>query len=480
VAEAARLGVDAPAAPTLKRALRLRDVALLYIATTLSVRWVATAAAAGPGSLILWLFGLLGFFVPLAASVMELSARYPQEGGLYIWAREAFGDGAGFLTAWMYWMSNLPYFAAILYFGAGAALFAAGERGHALSASPWFFMAFAVTWLAVITVVNVLGLNAGKWLNNIGSTGMWLPVLVLVVLAAVAAKRFGVATHFSRAAMTPHLTVRNAAFWSTIFLAFSGCETGSFMGEEIHEPRKTIPRALLVSGVALALAYVLGTAALLVALPAGQISGVDGFMQGAAALCGRLGLPWLSVAMAGLLVLGAVGGAAAYLSSTSRLPFVAGIDLYLPPVFARVHPRFRTPWVAIVVYGLAGMLMAALGQAGTSVRGAYDVMVSMTVITTFLPFLVLFAAMARVQSLPAGPEVMRVPGKRPAAVLVAVVGFVTTAVAIVLAVFPAEEEPHKAMAVAKVLVLTAVLVGAGVAVFAVGRVKRRRLMVSEQ
>ncbi|MGB9146845.1 MAG: amino acid permease, partial [Acidobacteriaceae bacterium] len=192
------------------------------------------------------------------------------------------------------------------------------------------------------------------------------------------------------------------------------------------------------------------------------------------------GLPWLSVAMAGLLVLGAVGGAAAYLSSTSRLPFVAGIDLYLPPVFARVHPRFRTPWVAIVVYGLAGMLMAALGQAGTSVRGAYDVMVSMTVITTFLPFLVLFAAMARVQTLPAGPEVMRVPGKRPAAVLVAVVGFVTTAVAIVLAVFPAEEEPHKAMAVAKVLVLTAVLVGAGVAVFAVGRVKRRRLMVSEQ
>jgi amino acid transporter len=460
----------------LKRTLRLRDVALLYIATTLSVRWVATAAAAGPSALVVWIFALVGFFVPLAASVMELSSRYPQEGGLYIWAREAFGDCAGFLSAWTYWMSNLPYFAAILYFGAGAALFAAGERGHRLAGSPWYFMTFAVTWLAVITAVNVVGLNAGKWLNNIGSTGMWLSMVVLVALAAVAAERFGVATHFSAAGMTPHLTVKNAAFWATIFGAFSGCETGSFMGEEIEEPRKTIPRALLVSGVALGLAYVLGTVALLATLPAGQISEVDGFMQGTALLCARLGLPWLGVVVAGLLVLGAIGGAAAYLSSTSRLPFVAGIDLYLPPVFARVHPRFRTPWVAIVVYGLAGMLMAALGQAGTSVRGAYDVMVSMTIITTFLPFLPLFAAMIWVQSRPAGPQVMRVPGKRPTAVVLAVMGLVTTTGAIGLSVFPAQEEPHKAMAVAKVLLLTAVLVGAGAVVFAIGQRKRKRLL----
>ena len=243
---------------------------------------------------------------------------------------------------------------------------------------------------------------------------------------------------------------------------------------------RTIPRALLVSGVALALAYVLGTAALLATLPAGQISGVDGFMQGTVVLCARLGLPWLGVVVAGLLVLGAVGGAAAYLSSTSRLPFVAGIDLYLPPAFARVHPKFRTPWVAIVVYGLAGMLMAALGQAGTSVRGAYDVMVSMTIITTFLPFLALFAAMAKVQGRSAGREVRRVPGGRPVALALAAMGFVSTAVTIVLSVVPAEEEPHKAVAVAKVLVATAVLVGAGVATFAIGRRKRHRLLGSQE
>ncbi len=470
--------IDVPV-PQLKRALRLRDVALLYLATSLSVRWIATAAAAGPGSLIVWCFGLIGFFVPLAGSVMELSSRYPQEGGLYIWVREAFGDFAGFLAAWTYWMSNLPYFGSILYFGAGAALFAAGERGHALSASPWFFMTFAVVWLAAITAVNIIGLDAGKWLNNIGSAGAWLPVLILVVLAAFSAKRFGVATQFTAAGMAPHLSLRDAIFWSTIFFAFSGCETGSFMGEEIENPRRTIPRALLVSGMVLVTAYVAGTAALLVALRPGQVSGVDGFMRGAAQMCGRMGVPWLGVVVAGLLALSAVGGAASYLSSTSRLPFVAGIDLYLPPVFGRVHRRFRTPWVAIGVYGLAGMLMAALGQAGTSVRGAYDVLVSMTIITTFLPFLLLFAAMARVQRQPAGAGVLRVPGGRPTAVALSTLGFVTTAMTIVLSVIPADEQPDKVFAVAKVLLSTLVLVGSGVVVFAIARRKRRIFLEAE-
>ena len=468
---------ESGAQPRLKRALGMRDLTLFYIVTGLSVRWVATAAAAGPGSLVVWVLALGGFFLPLAASVMELSSRYPQEGGLYVWTREAFGDFSGFLSAWMYWMSNLPYFPSVLYFGAGSLLFAAGARGHGFAASPAYFMTFAVVWLAIITVVNIVGLDAGKWLNNVCSTGGWLPILILVALAAVSAKRVGVATHFSAAAMMPHLSLKNAIFWSTIFFAFGGCETGSFMGEEIENPRRTIPRALLVGGSVLALGYVAGTVALLVALPPGEVSGVDGFIHGVEILCGRFGASWLVGALAGLLAVNAVGGAASFLSSTSRLPFVAGIDLYLPPVFGRIHPRFRTPWVAIGVYGLAGMLVAALGQAGTTVRGAYDVLVSMGIITYFIPYLFLFAAMAVLQRRPAGPEVQRVPGGKRVALGLATLGFVSTALTIVLSVIPGDEEPNKPLAVAKVLVSTVVLVGAGVVVFWIAQGKRRKLLL---
>jgi amino acid transporter len=460
----------------LKRALHFRDLTLLYIASALSVRWVATAAAAGPGTLVVWLIALAGFYVPMAASVMELSSRYPQEGGLYVWTREAFGDFSGFIAAWMYWMSNLPYFPSILYFGAGSILFAAGARGHALSASPAYFMTFAVAWLAVITFVNIVGLDAGKWLNNICSLGSWLSIVLLVALGLLSAVHLGPVTHFSAAAMMPHPSLRTAIFLSTVFFAFSGAETGSFMGDEIDNPRRTIPRALLASGAVLAVSYIAGTAALLVALPSAQVSGVDGFIRGTEALCARLGFPSLLVAlMAVLLAMNAIGGAASYLSTTSRLPFVAGIDRYLPPVFGRVHPRFRTPWVAIAVYGFAGMIVAFLGQAGTTVRGAYDVLVSMTIVTTFLPFLYLFAAMIRAQSRPAGPEVRRVPGGRPVAIALAVIGFSSTAFTIVLSVIPPDEEPNKPLAIAKVLLSTAVLILAGIAAYGIALYKRRAI-----
>jgi amino acid transporter len=469
--------VDAFGATTgLKRALRLRDLTAFYVATVLSVRWTAMAAAAGPGSLVVWVFAVLGFFLPLSACVMELSSRYPREGGLYVWTREAFGDFAGFLAAWMYWMSNLPFFASVLYFGAGSLLFAGGVRGHGLAASPVYFMGFAVLWLAIITGVNILGLNAGKWLSNICSVGSWAPIVILILLAVASAHRFGSATHFTGAALLPRLSLKDTIFWSTMCFAFSGIETGSFMADEIERPRRTIPLALLVAGGVLTLGYFLGTLALLVALPAGQVSGVDGFMHGVAVLCGRFGLGWLVVVMAGLVALNTMGGAAGNLASTSRLPFVAGIDLYLPPVFGRIHPRFRTPYVALGVYGLAGMVVAVLGQAGTTVRGAYDVLVSMAIITNFIPFLLLFAAMARAQNKPAGPAVQRVPGGRPVALALAAVGFVTTLTAIVLSVIPASEEPNKPLAVAKVLVSTVVLIGGGTLLFRVAERKRKALL----
>ena len=170
----------------LKRTLRLRDVALLYIATTLSVRWVATAAAAGPGSLMVWFFALVGFFVPLAASVMELSSRYPQEGGLYIWAREAFGDFAGFLSG----VDVLDVKPAVLC--VDSCISARGRRCLRRASGD-------IGWPAVPVLHDVCGgvaggdhggehrgAERGEVAEQHRIDGEWLSVLVLVALAAVA------------------------------------------------------------------------------------------------------------------------------------------------------------------------------------------------------------------------------------------------------------------------------------------------------
>jgi amino acid transporter len=464
-------------APALKRGIKFRDLVLLYVVIVLSVRWTATAAAAGPSILVVWVAALFGFFIPLAASVMELSSRYPEEGGIYIWTREAFGDFSGFICAWTYWMSNLPYFAGVLYFGAASVLFAFGRRFHELNGNPLYYVTFAIFWLAVITLLNIRGVEAGKWLNNVGALGSIAPLTLLIGMAAVSYWRFGSATHFTVANMTPHWSLDNAVFWSSVFFAFSAIDSASAMGDEIVNPRRTIPWALLVAGGILTVGYIGGTAALLVALPSSAVGGPDGFVNGVRILGERLGTGWLLAPMALLLGLNAVGSAAGNLSSTARLPFVAGVDRYLPSAFGWIHKRYRTPWVAIAAYGGAGIVVALLGQAGTSVRGAYDVLVSMGVIALFLPYLYLFSAMIRMQFREAGPEVRRVPGGKPVALLLASIGLTTTAITIVLSAIPGADETNKALAVAKVLGGTAVLIGIGVVVFVLER-KRARTRVA--
>jgi amino acid transporter len=466
------------AAPALKRGIRFRDLVLFYVVVVLSVRWTAAAATAGPSILIVWFAALTCFFIPLAASVMELSSRHPEEGGIYVWTRAAFGDFSGFICAWTYWMSNLPFFAGVLYFGAASTLFAFGPRAQRLAGNPLYYVAFAMFWLAFITLLNIRGVDAGKWLNNIGALGSILPLSALLLLGAASYWRFGPAIHITRASLVPHWSFDNAVFWSSVFFAFSAIEAASAMGDEIQNPRRAIPWALLVAGCILTVGYIGGTAALLLTLPTQAVAGPDGFVHGVSLLAKRLGIGWMLAPMAMLVALNSVGGAAANLSSTARLPFVAGVDRYLPPIFGRIHPRFQTPWVAIAVYGAAGMVVALLGQAGTSVRGAYDVLVSMSVISLFLPYLFLFAAMIRMQNQPASPEVRRVPGGKPVAILLASTGLLSTAITIVLSVIPGAEETNKPLAIAKVLGGTMALVGTGIVVFIGSRIKARREALS--
>jgi amino acid transporter len=448
----------------LKRALGFRDVFLFYIVSGLSLRWIATAAAVGQSAIAVWVMAWCGFFLPLAGCVLELSSRYPQEGGLYVWTREAYGDFAGFMAAWTYWMSNLPYFGAVLYFAASSLLFAI-PRAQRLADANIYFLLFTIGMLALITLLNVLGLSIGKWLNNLGAVGMALPVLILLILGLLSFLRFGSATHFTWAGAIPRAQVRDLIFWSTIFFAFTGCECASFMGDEIKDARRVVPRALLIAGVIITIGYIAGTVAMLVALPSSSISGLGGFMTAIDFLCRRLGLAALIAPVAILVGISNVGAAAAYLSSTARLPFVVGINHYLPPVFGRIHPRWKTPYVAVISYGLAGILFGLLSQAGTSVKGAYDLLVSMSLIAYFIPYLFMFASMIRLQSRPPPPGAIRLPGGKRLAIPLACVGFFSTAAAIILSMFPAEDERNPATALFKIVVMTLVLLLSGIVVY---------------
>jgi amino acid transporter len=183
----------------------------------------------------------------------------------------------------------------------------------------------------------------------------------------------------------------------------------------------------------------------------------------------RVGFPGVLPVAAFLIALSNVGAAGAYLAAVARLPFVAGIDRFLPRAFGTLHPRWKTPWVALVTQFVLGAFFIFLGQAGTSVKGAYNVLVSLGVIVNFIPYMYLFAAMIKLQREPAGPDVIRVPGGSTVANLVAAVGLVTTAATIVLCLIPQPDEPNKPLALLKIVGGTVVLLLLGVWIYMAGK-----------
>jgi glutamate:GABA antiporter len=466
---------DEPNKP--RRVLGFRDLVLFYVVTGISLRWIATAAAAGPSSIVIWIGAWLCFYTPLALSVLELSSRYPNEGGLYVWSKRAFGDFSGFMSAWTYWTSNLPYFPAVLYFAASNVLFMRQGAWEHLSRNATFYIVFSLLTLSLATLMNIVGLDVGKWLHNVGALAMWIPAGIVIVMGFIAWHRYGSATSFTLHSMIPSTHLNDIIFWSVLTFALGGCETASFMGEEIKNARRSIPLALLTAGVTVTICYVLGTICVLLALPSSEVSSMQGLVQAVSKTASRVGFPGVLPVAAFLIALSNIGAAGAYLAAVARLPFVAGIDRFLPPAFGSLHPRWKTPWVALLTQFVLGAVFIFLGQAGTSVKGAYDVLVSMGVITYFIPYLYVFAAMIKLQREPAGPDVIRVPGGSGVAKLVATVGFLTTAGTIALSLVPQPEEPNKPLALLKVVGGSGALVLIGVWLYIAGKRRARKSAV---
>lgn len=462
-----------PGKPSLRRVLRVKDLVFFYVTAVLGMRWVATAAAAGPPALLIWVLAALCLFVPLAFTVIELSSRYPDEGGIYVWTKRAFGDFAGFMTGWTYWGSNLTYLPGLLYFAASSALYIAGDRYLHLLDSATYFIVVALAGLVIAAVMNILGLEVGKWLATVGATGTWITMILLVVMGFVAWSRFGSATAITASSLLPSTGLRDMVFWSTIAFAFTGLEAGSFMGEEIVEPRRSIPRAVWIAGGCIVALYILGTLAVLLALPQGEITGLAGIMDAITATGRRIGLTGLAPVAATLIVLNTLGGVGVWLAAPARLPFVAGIDRYLPRAFGKLHPRYGTPHVALLLQAGVAAFCVILGQAGETPKQAYEILVSLGVVAFFLPYIAMFAAMIRLQREPPGPDVVQPPGGRSMSIALGWTGLATSVCAVVLACVPPPGEADGQRYVIKVVGLSGLLVASGVLAWVIGNARRR-------
>jgi len=420
----------------LKRVLGRWDLVLLFVVAVFNLNVVPSIAANGGVTLWLWIVSLVLFFWPQGIAVIELAHRFPGEGGVYLWAKEVFGDFHGFLSGWCYWTNNMLYVPTVMLYFVGVSVFVLGPGHSALADNKVFALTASLALLTILVVLNIVGLGVGKWINNVGGIGTFVAATVLVGLGLIIVSRNGItitAADF-RFPADPKFVLNS---FGVICFGLVGLELASIMGDEIQEPRRTLPGAVAWGGIISGALYIAATLTLLVAVGKGSISVLQGIVQAVSHMADQVGVPWIVAPFAFLLALSIAGIGSAWLGGSARIPFVAGLDSYMPAWLGKIHPKYATPYAALIVHAVVSMFLVVLNFAGgAGVQETFQTMLSLAVVLQLVPFLYMFGALLIF-------AVRYEPGQgvysRGTLLFAGLSGLIATSLGIALAFFPAQQ-----------------------------------------
>lgn len=380
------------------RVLGVFDLAMLLVVAIVNLNLVPAVAANGLNALPMWVCAFFLFFLPQAIAVLELSSLYPGEGGVYLWSKIAFGDFHGFMSGWCYWLNNIAYIPTLLFYLTGFSLYI-----YSKEASHWadntFVMACASLFLLWLIIgLNIIGMGVGKWVQNAGALGTFVTVAIILVIAFIALFSNGSANAFEHFGfLSEDSGWRTASMLGLVCFAFVGLELGSVMGDEIKNPERNIPRAVVIAGICSILLYMICTFALQALIPVADIEAISGLLQVTERIAAIVHMPEVIPPLALMLSLSVLGAACAWLAGSARIPFVIGIDRYLPSAFGRTHRRYQTPHVALITQGIASTVIILFNSIGSGAQDVYLILLNTAVIIQLIPFLYIFATLIKVR-----------------------------------------------------------------------------------
>ncbi len=421
--------------PHLKRVLGRWDLVLLFVVAVFNLNVVPSIAANGGVTIWLWIISILLFFWPQGIAVIELSHRYPGEGGVYLWAKKEFGDFNGFLSGWCYWTNQMLYVPTVMLYFVGVSVYVLGSGHEGLAENKLFALSVSLALLALITALNIAGLGVGKWINNAGAIGTGIAGLVLIGLGVMICLRFG--AHLSAADFRMPADYRSVLnSFGVICFGLVGLELASVMGDEIHDPVRTMPGAVAWGGVISGVLYIATTLTLLVAVGKNDISILQGIVQAVGHMAERVGISGITIPFALMLCFAIAGIGSAWTGGAARIPFVAGLDSYMPSWMGKIHPKYATPHAALIVQFVVSAVLVVINFAGgIHVQETFQRLLSLAVVLQLVPFLYMFAALVKFG------WVGDTSGRygRGTLFTAGVCGFVTTFLGMALVFFPAQQ-----------------------------------------
>lgn len=438
------------------KTLRQRDLVLFTVSAILLLDTLTAAASVGTPALFWWLLLGLVFFLPFAFICAEMGCSYPEQGGIYAWIRDAFGGRWASRATWCYWVNTAVWLPAIfiLFAGIFTQLFAPGLALH------WqILIGLGLTWLAV--AVNIVTLEVGKWIPNLGAVLKVLIFLTIIVGAVVHVSRHGMANPLSLASIAPDWS-NSLQYIPAIIYGMLGFELVSAGSAEMRNPERDVPRAILISGSLILLLYIGGTLAVLAAIPAGDINLVEGLVD-------SLRLFFAGSALGNGLVL-VLGICALYTFFSNGVTWALGCNRAaaeaaqegeLPRVFAVEHPTLGTPVGAAVLMGVVSSTVLVLyGLLAGSNEDLFWALFAFSAVIFLLPYLGMLLAFLRLRASDAQHHrPWRVPGGPVGAAVSAWLCLLVLVLAIALFLYTPEEGMDWAVLAG---VLVTLLLGEGV------------------
>jgi amino acid transporter len=415
----------------LRKELGLFDLVMAQVLLVIVLDFFGTAAKAGSAHVAFWLVAFVLFFIPLAMVVAHLNRLMPLEGGLYEWARLAFGDQVGFLVAWNLWLFVMLYVAVIGLVTTTFVAYALGPAAAWMASSMGLILTVSFALILGMMFLTALGLRVGKWLSNAGSIATLITLAVLIATPFLNRWRGTLAEYHPLRLVMPPLTVFSlSVFAKMMFGALSGFEYVAIFAGECRNPARNLTRSVLITAPFIALIYIFATSSILAFISPESVDVVGPIPQALRLGSRAFGFSGFIVPLAiVLLFVNYPTSFSVYFSASARLPMVAGWDHLLPEWFTRLHARYKTPVNSILVLGAVTLAGSVVALIGVGPQEAYELLLTWAFTFYAIAYLALFA-------IPFLSPKER--GLRPGLWLriAAVSGFLMTLLYVVLSIFP--------------------------------------------
>jgi len=418
-----------------KKKITITDVVFMNVSALLGVRWFSTAAQYGASAIVLWILAAFLFFVPLSLICAEFGAKYPEaEGGITDWIKVVLGERTAFFASWFYLINNLFYYPALLTFTGIAFSFTFNPN---LGGNKYYIAIFVVVVFWVGTLITIQGVRATAWIAKIGGIfGNILPIIIILILAAVSAfvlKR-PIPTDFSFPAWIPHFNAQNLIFLSTLSFAMAGVEISSAFVRDMDNPKKNYPKAIFISAILIAAAYILGTVALNLVIAPGKIGADNGILQLIYIVTQSMHASWIGTVVCFLIFFSGVTGVVVWIIGAIRM-FTEGNDEKFIPKFLKEENKNGVPGKALIVQAIIITIIMIITTIMPSVQSIYMTLVLMSTMFMFITYFILLIAFIKMKFSSkdaSSEELFEIPGKKTGALIATLVALASVVVTIVI------------------------------------------------